>query len=92
MFLLLEHFCGQWTTILTHRGIEEDILKASAINGDPYKEPFRASDLGLASSDYGSISDHCSKKETVSGKWSPDVILKVAQKDKSGRPSKYLLK
>ena len=74
-------------------GLKEDILKASVKNGiDPYKEPFSPSDLGLTSSDYGSFSDHCSKEETISGKWSSDVILIVAQKDKSGRPSKYLLK
>lgn len=74
-------------------GLKEDILKASVKNGiAPYKEPFRPSDLGLTSSDYESFSDHCSRDETISGKWSTDVILTVAKKDKSGRPSIYLLK
>jgi len=57
-----------------------------------WTDPEELFPVGLTSSDYGSFSDHCSKEETISDKWSSDVILKVTQKDKSGRPSKYLLK
>jgi hypothetical protein len=73
-------------------GLKEDIIKASKRVGiDPYKQPFKPSDLDLNSNDYGSFSDHCSKDDTASGKWASDVILKAVEKDCGGRPRKYLL-
>jgi len=73
-------------------GLKEDILKASEGRGiNPYKDPFKPSDLGLISSDYGSFSDHCSTDDTPSGEWNPDVILKAVEWDQGNRPRKYLL-
>ncbi len=72
--------------------LKEDIVEASKHFGiDPYSQPFKPSDLDLKPSNYGSFSDHCSKDETLSGHWSSDIILKVAEKDTKGRPYKYLL-
>lgn len=73
-------------------GIKEDILEASkSIGINPYTKPFKPSDLGLSSNKYGSFSDYCSEIDSISGKYSETTILKVAEKDKSGRPFKYLL-
>ncbi len=73
-------------------GLKEDILQASLAHGiDPYTQAFKPSDLGLKASAYGAFSDHCSKVETRSGKWNKDVILKVEQWTKAGKPYKYLL-
>lgn len=73
-------------------GLKEDILEASKRIGlNPYNQAFKPSDLGLTASDYGSFSDYCSKDDTLSGHWSPKIILKVAEKDSSGRPYKYFL-
>ena len=72
--------------------LKNDIIKAAARKGiNPYKHPFKPADLGLSASDYGSFSDYCSKEETVSGKWNKQVILKVAEFGKTGRPRRYLL-
>ncbi len=72
--------------------LKNDILKAAKVKGiDPYTEPFKPSDLGLIVSDYGSFSDHCSKEETVSGKWADDVILTVAERNVGGKLLRYLL-
>lgn len=71
--------------------LREDILRESRVHGiDPYTEAFKPSDLGLNASNYGSFSDHCDKNETRSGKWNPDVILKVHEW-KGDKPYKYLL-
>jgi hypothetical protein len=73
-------------------GLRDAILKQSKIRGiDPYRQPFKPIDLGIRASDYGSFSDYCFKDETRSGKWNPDVILKVAEWTRAGRPYKYLL-
>jgi len=73
-------------------GLREDIIEASKRVGiDPFKQPFKPSDLGLVSSDYGSFSDHCSRGDTASGKWASDVILKAVERDRAGRPKRYLL-
>lgn len=72
--------------------IKEDILIASKKVGiNPYTRPFKPSDLGLNSNKYGSFSDYCSENESKSGKHNKLTILKVAKRDKGGRPSKYLL-
>jgi len=72
--------------------IKEDILNASKKIGiNPYTEPFKPSDLGLNSNNYGSFSDYCSEYDSTSGKYTETTILKVAQKDSRGRPFKYLL-
>lgn len=73
-------------------GLKKDILKASERRGiNPYKQPFQPRDLGLIASDYGSFSDYCSKGDTLSGKWNPNVILKAVKWDRGGKPRKYLL-
>jgi|FLOH01.1.fsa_nt_gi hypothetical protein len=73
-------------------GIKEDILEASKRVGiNPYTKPFKASDLGLNSNKYGSFSDYCSEIDSISGKYTEATILKVAEKDRGGRPFKYLL-
>ncbi len=73
-------------------GLKEDILEASKKVGlNPYNQVFKPSDLGLTSSDYGSFSDYCSKDDTLSGQWSSKIILKVAERNKSGKPHKYFL-
>lgn len=71
--------------------LKKDILDRSGSRGiDPYTQAFKPSDLGLKASDYGSFSDYCSEDETCSGKWNPEVILKVMEW-KGIRPYKYLL-
>ena len=72
--------------------LKEAILKESSIHGiDPYKQPFKPSDLGMKASDYGSFSDYCSETETRSGKWNKDVILEVAEWTRANKPHRYLL-
>jgi len=72
--------------------IKEDILNASKKVGiNPYTEPFKPSDLGLNSNQYGSFSDYCSENDSTSGKYTGITILKVVERDKGGRPFKYLL-
>ena len=58
---------------------------------NPYTEPFKPSDLGLNSNKYGSFSDYCSEIDSTSGKYTKTIILKVAERDKGGKPFKYLL-
>jgi len=72
-------------------GLKTDILLAAKKRDiDPFINAFKPSDLGLIASNYGSFSDHCSNDDTVSGKWSPDKILKVVER-KNGKPYKYIL-
>lgn len=72
--------------------LRADIIRQAKLYGlDPYTTPFKPSDLDLRASDYGSFSDHCSKEETASGQYAPDVILKVVERDKGNKPRKYLL-
>lgn len=72
--------------------LEKHILIAAKEKGiDPYLVPFKPSDLGLTASNYGSFSDHCSKNETISGKWAKDEILKVVERKSNGAPKRYLL-
>ena len=72
--------------------LKEDILSASEKKGlNPYIDSFKPSDLGLKASDYGSFSDYCSEKDTLSGKYNVNTILIVAERNKSGKPLKYLL-
>ena len=71
-------------------GLREDILReAASRNIDPYREPFKPSELGLISSSYGSFSDYCA--DTTSSKWNKQVILKAVESDRSGRPLRYVL-
>jgi len=73
-------------------GLKEDILEASKrVRLNPYKQAFKPSDLGLTYSNYGSFSDYCSKDDTLSGQWSSKIILKVAERNKSGKPRSSLL-
>jgi hypothetical protein len=70
--------------------LKDDILRASKERGiNPYVQPFKPSELGLKSSDYGSFSDYCAK--TVSAKWNQNIFLKPVEFDKSGHPRRYLL-
>lgn len=72
--------------------LKDAILEQSRVRGiDPYRQAFKPADLGIRASDYGSFSDHCSKDETCSGKWNPEVILKVVEWTRAGKPHKYLL-
>lgn len=73
-------------------GLKEDILKAAQAKGwDPYTQPFKPGDLGLDAGKYGSFSDHCIKGDTQSAQYSPHQILRVAQRNASGGPMRYLL-
>ena len=73
-------------------GLRESILIESAARGiDPYKQAFKPEDLGIRASDYGSFSDHCSKDETQSGQYSGEVILKVVEWTRTGKPLRYVL-
>lgn len=73
-------------------GLKDTILEQSKICGiNPYRQPFKPIDLGIKASDYGSFSDYCSRDETLSGKWNPIVILRVAEWTRAGRPYRYLL-
>jgi len=70
--------------------LRADILSHAAARGwDPYKQPFKPSELGLTSSDYGSFSDYCS--DTESSKWNESVVLRCVDTGPSGRPLRYLL-
>jgi len=70
--------------------IAEDILRESKRVGiDPYKDPFRPSDLGLNASDYGSFSDWC--EDTTSARWNQHVCLEAAKFRKDNKPLKYIL-
>ena len=69
-----------------------DIKRAALERGiDPYGQAFKPSDLNLKASDYGSFADFCDPKEALSGRWQSDVILKVTERTKGGRPKRYLL-
>jgi len=71
-------------------GLKEDILRASKKHDiNPYIQPFKPSELGLKSSDYGSFSDYCGNTE--SAKWNQSIILKPVEFNKGGRPWRYLL-
>jgi hypothetical protein len=71
-------------------GLKEDILRASNERDiDPYMQPFKPSDLGLRSSDYGSFSDYC--ENTKSAKWNRNIILEPVEVNKGGRPWRYRL-
>jgi len=68
----------------------EDILRESKRVGiDPYKDAFRARDLGLDASDYYSFSHWC--EDTTSSKLSGYVCLEVAETNRRGKPFKYRL-
>lgn len=70
----------------------KDVLRAAKARGiDPYNTPFTPSGLGLKASDYGSFSDWCKVGHTRSAKYNKYFCLKVAKKDLSGRPRKYIL-
>jgi hypothetical protein len=74
-------------------GLRDAILRASRLKGiDPYRQPFKPSDIGINANDWGSFSDYCSDGETQSGKWNKEVILEVAEWTRSDRAYKYLLK
>ena len=70
----------------------KDIQRIAPVKGiDPYNIHFAPKDLGLRSSNYGSFSDWCSKKQSASGKHNRNVCLKVVEWDSSKRPHKYVL-
>ncbi len=68
--------------------LKEDIKNTAKKKGtDPYRKPFKPSDLGLISSDYGSFSDHCEKGTTKSSRWCGCGLLKCVSK----KPFRYIL-
>ena len=70
----------------------EAILKASKERGiDPFKTPFKPSDLGLKASDYGSFSDWCEVGETKSARYNPRACLRVKEW-RGPKPYRYLLR
>jgi len=70
--------------------IRDDILKATGVKKiNPYKTPFKASDLGLRASDYGSFSDYC--EDTESSKYNPNVVLRPVEFTANGKPLRYIL-
>lgn len=70
--------------------IRDDIFKAAKVKGiNPYKTPFKASELGLKATDYGSFSDYC--EDTESSKYNPNVILKPVEFRTDGKPLRYVL-
>ncbi len=72
--------------------LENDILKSSKSLGiDPYNEPFTPKMLGINANNYGSFSDFCGSNDTKSGQYNKKVILKVAKRNKAGKPRSYLL-
>jgi len=73
------------------KNLKENIKSAAMKKGvDPYREPFKPSDLGLISSNYGSFSDHCEKGTTKSSKWCGCGLLECINLNK--KPFKYILK
>jgi hypothetical protein len=58
---------------------------------DPYRQAFKPLDLGIKACDCGSFSDYCSKDETCSGKWNPEIVLRVVKWTPGGKPHKYVL-
>ncbi len=71
----------------------EEIIAAARKKGiDPFKTPFKPSDLNLNASDYGSFSDWCKIGETKSAKYKTQVCLTVAERTLNGKPYRYLLR
>ena len=72
--------------------LKKDIKNAAIKRGiNHYKESFKPRDLGLDARNYGSFADFCSPKEAKSGKWRREVVLKVKEWLKNGKPRKYIL-
>ena len=72
--------------------LKKDIKYAAQKRGiNSYKKPFKPSDLDLKANGYGSFADFCSPKEARSGKWRSEIILKVKERCKNGKPKKYVL-
>ena len=72
--------------------LRKDIKRAAREQGiNPFKQAFKPSDLKLKASNYGSFADFCDPKEALSGRWQSEVILKVAERTRRGRPKRYLL-
>lgn len=70
----------------------KDIIEAAKKVGiDPFKMSFTPKGLKLKASDYGSFADWCSPEDTKSSKWNKHVCLKVAQRNNSGKPTRYVL-
>jgi len=70
----------------------ESIIKvAKEKEIDPFKTPFKPSDLGLKATDYGSFSDWCEAGETKSAKYNPKVCLKVREY-RGKKPYRYVLR
>jgi len=65
---------------ITAEKLKNEITKkAKEKNFNPFSQSFKPSDLGINSDKYGSFSDFCSPKDTISGKWNKDVILKAVE-------------
>lgn len=58
--------------------------RANAAGIDPYSQPFKASDLGIDTIQYDSFADYAGKRK--------DSFLDVAERDRSGRPKRFLMK
>lgn len=73
----------------------DHILAVAPSRGwDPYRQPFRPSDLGIVASDYGSFLDWCPDEQhggSVSGRRDRRVCLRVKTRDGTGSPVTYLL-
>jgi hypothetical protein len=70
---------------------EKNIISHAQERGiDPYTQPFKANELGLKATDYGSFSDWCKYGTTLSAKHNIRACLKVAE-HRNGRPYRYLL-
>ena len=68
----------------------EDILRAAEASGiDPYRTPFKPSDLGLSAQDYGSFSDYCA--DTESAQYNSHICLKAVEFRRDGKPLRYIL-
>ena len=72
--------------------LKKEILRKATDKGmDPYENAFKPSDLAIKADKYGSFSDFCSSRDTISGKWNKETILKPVEWKKNNKPHKYLL-
>ncbi len=70
--------------------LRDDILQAAETRGiNPYSDAFKPSELGLKASDYGSFSDYCA--DTRSAQWNTQIILRVVEYRRDGKPFRYVL-
>lgn len=74
--------------------LEKDILREALKRGiDPYTQPFvpgkgktrnqKQFAFGLDAGSYSAFADRAPESETLSGRWSPDVLLTVVKKERN---------